>query len=64
MNEFGNYLQRNCYKRKNLFNGITKATYYRRLKHPEELTISELRWLVLVGELDEQKVFEFVMKGE
>lgn len=61
---FSDYLQRNCYKRKNLFKGITRATYYRRLKNPDEMTIAELRWLMKVGELDPDVVMNFIKSAK
>lgn len=61
---FSDYISRCCYKRKELFKGISARTYYRRLKNPEELTISELRWLMKVGEMDSDKVMNFILKGE
>lgn len=57
---FGEYLQRQGYKRKNLFKGITKPTYYRRIKHPTELTISELRWLMKIADVDIARIAEFI----
>lgn len=61
---FGEYLQRRCYKRPNLFKGITKPTYYRRLKHPTELTIAELRWLIMVADVDIERITEFIESGD
>jgi len=63
MEKFGKYVQRQAYKRKNLFKGITKNTYYRRLKNPSEFTVSELRWLIQVAELDIERITEFIEKG-
>lgn len=61
---FGEYLQRQGYKRKNLFKGITKPTYYRRIKHPTELTIAELRWLITVADVDIERITEFIESGD
>lgn len=61
---FSEYIQRCCFKRKNLFQGISQATYYRRLKQPDQMTLEELRWLMKVGEMDSTEVMNFILKGE
>lgn len=43
---------------------MSKTTYYRRLKNPDEITIGELKQLVVIGELDEQKIINFIYRRE
>lgn len=63
MESFKEYLARQTYKRKNLFKGISKGVYYRRLKEPGTLTVYELRYLMRVAELDREKVINFIERG-
>lgn len=64
MSDFKEYLTRQTYKRKNLFRGMSKGIYYRRLKDPNTLTIYELRYLMRVAELDAERVLEFIERGK
>lgn len=63
MSSFKEYLTRQTYKRKNLFKGMSKGIYYRRLKDPGTLTVYELRYLMSVAELDIDRIVDFIERG-
>lgn len=64
MESFGDYIQRMSYKRKRLFDGIKSTTFYRRVKNPDSITIAELRFLMRISELDEERVMKYIREGK
>lgn len=40
--------------------GVSKATFYRHLKDPKQITIGELREMMRVGKLDEEVVLDWI----
>jgi len=62
--DFKNYLKRQLSYRGNVISklNLSKSTYYRHLKNPEDITLGELRMMVVIGELDEQKVMDFIYR--
>lgn len=63
---FSDYLRRQLSHRGNVPKelGICKATYYNHLKNPNYITLGELKAMVIVGELEEQKVLDFIYRRE
>lgn len=59
---FKEYLARQLSHRGKVYEklGISKSTFYKHLKNPNDITIRELKLMVLVGELDESKVVDFI----
>lgn len=62
--DFKTYLKRQLSFRGNVTSklNLSKSTYYRHLKHPEDITLGELRQMVVIGELDEKKVMDFIYR--
>lgn len=63
---FSEYLTRQLSHRKNILKnlGISKATYYRHLKDPKLITLGELQQMMVIGELDEEKVMNWICRRE
>jgi len=63
---FSDYLKRQFSHRDKPYAklGISKSTYYEHLKHPEMITLGELRTMMVVGELDEEKVMDWICRRE
>lgn len=63
---FKDYLARQLYKRGKVYErlGICKATFYNHIKNPDQITLGELKAMVIIGELDEQKVMNFIYRRE
>jgi len=63
---FSDYLARQFYKRGKIYErlGIGKTTFYKHVKNPELITLGELRTMVVIGELDEEKVMNFIYRRE
>lgn len=61
---FKEYLARQLSRRGNVYSklGISKSTYYRHLKNPEDITLGEMKMMILIGELDEQKVIDYLCR--
>ena len=61
---FADYLRRELSHRGNVPEklNISKATYYRHLSDPNEITLGEFKKMVIVGELDEQKVIDWIYR--
>lgn len=61
---FSEYLKRQFSHRGNVPKqlGISKSTLYRRLSHPENITLGEFRLMIEVGELEEQKVMDYLYR--
>lgn len=62
--EFKTYLKRQLSYRGNVISKLclSKSTYYRHLKNPDDITLGELRHMVVIGELDEQKVMDYIYR--
>lgn len=63
---FRDYLKRQLSHRDKPYEklGISKSAYYEHLKHPEMITLGELRTMMVIGELDESKVMDFISRRE
>lgn len=63
---FAEYLRRQLSHRGNVYEklGISKATFYKHLNNPNDITVRELKLMVLVGEIDENKLIDFIYGRE
>lgn len=39
---------------------VSRSTYYRRMNDLNEMTVGDFRKLIIIGELDEQKVMDYL----
>lgn len=62
--DFKTYLKRQLSYRGNVSSklNVSQSTYYRHLRNPEDITLGELKAMVVIGELDEQKVMDFIFR--
>lgn len=63
---FKDYLRRQLSHRGKIYEklGISKSTYYNHLKDPNFITLGELKLMMMYGELDEDKVMDFICRRE
>lgn len=61
---FSDYLRRQLSHRGKVHEqlGICRATFYNHLNNPSDITLGELRKMVIIGELDEQKVLDWIYR--
>lgn len=61
---FADYLKRQLSHRGNVYQklNISKSTYYRKLNDIDELTIGDFKKLIIIGELDEDKVMNWLYR--
>lgn len=61
---FKDYLKRQLSYRGKTYEklGISKSAYYEHLKNPEMITLGELRLMMVIGELDEEKVMDWICR--
>jgi len=59
---FKDYLARQLSKRGNVYEklGVSKSTFYRHLKQPNDITLGEFKQMILIGELDQEKVIDWL----
>lgn len=63
---FKDYLKRQLSHRGKVYEklGIGKTTYYKHLNNPEEITLGELRTMIVIGDLDENKIIDWLCRRE
>ena len=61
---FSDYLRRQLSHRGKVYEklGISRATFYNHIKNPSQITLGELKAMVIIGELDEQKVLDWIYR--
>ena len=61
---FSDYLKRQFAHRANAYEkiNISKSTFYRHLNDPTQITLGELRSMMIVGELDEEEVISYICR--
>lgn len=61
---FAEYLKRQMSYRGNLQKrlGMSRSTLYRKLNNPETIRLDEFKLMIEVGELDEQKVIDWLFR--
>ena len=61
---FADYLKRQMSYRGNLQKrlGMSRSTLYRKLNNPETIRLDEFKLMIEVGELDEQKVIDWLFR--
>ena len=63
---FKDYLKRQLSHRGNVYKklGICRATYYNHINNPESITLGEFQKMMILGELDEDKVINWICRRE